>query len=363
MYCGIKLDVSVHDYASAYQALAERAKRSKVRGADVLDPTVRREAPLGHSRSQVTGIRLLGDGSIACRLYRTDVVTWHPDNSVTVATFPTVTTAAFANALLPTGLSLGGASEMMTFFPGCDRASSWSDRWRAAHVCHGAATYRQVDGVWLPDTDTVSPMRLTTLNKAVSREVCKQYPFAAFKQWLFAACPLLEPEHQGTDYCAAAEALWKRDFRAAAVHLPPVEVPRGFGTARRIKPLAFRNVRWNGPITLSSVEYLRRYLYAEHGAYSCTEVISMTCTEYERQRQLERQLENVGAYLCATDSPPPKGSSAAMSSWWRSSCRTSRPERPTGGSGSAPSTSSRSRGAMSSCSRSRCGRTIATCAR
>lgn len=84
MYCGVKLDVSVHDYDSAYEALAERAKRAKVRGADVLDPNVRTEAGLGHHRSTVTSIRLLRDSSVACRLYNTDVVVWHPDNSVSV---------------------------------------------------------------------------------------------------------------------------------------------------------------------------------------------------------------------------------------------------------------------------------------
>ena len=297
MYCGVKLDVSVHDYDSAYEALAERAKRAKVRGADVLDPNVRTEAGLGHRRSTVTGIRLLRDSSVACRLYNTDVVVWHPDNSVSVTTFPTITTAAFANALLPVGLNLGGESEMMTFFPGCDRASDWSERWRAAHVCNGSGTYRQVDGAWVPDADTIEPMDMIHLDRSISRAVCREYPFAAFKTGLFAACDVMDIEHQGEDYEACAEALRAGQYRRAAEHLPTVTVPRGFGIRKRLKPLRMSGVRYNSPVTLGSVEYLRRWLYKDAGIYSTTEVTTMSSAQYEQQRRLRGQLERSRVWL------------------------------------------------------------------
>lgn len=297
MYCGVKLDVSVHDYDSAYEALAERAKRAKVRGADVLDPNVRTEAGLGHRRSTVTGIRLLRDSSVACRLYSTDVVTWHPDNSVSVISHPTVTTSAFANALLPSGLNLGGESELMTFFPGCGSNAGWSERWQSARVCNGTGTYRCVDGVWLPDEDTLYPLSVVTLDKSISRQVCKEHPFGQFKTWLFAACGVLDIEHQGEDLDKCAEALRARNFRQAAEHLPTVNVPRGFGIRERLKPLRMSNVRYGAPVTLGSVEYLRRWLYDDAGAYTKTEVTTMSSTQYEQQRKLCNQLRNVGIYI------------------------------------------------------------------
>ena len=297
MYRGVKLDVSVHDYDSAYQALAERAKRAKVCGADVLDPTIRKEAGLGHPRSQVTGIRLLRDNSIACRLYSTDVVTWHPDNSVSVISHPTVTTAAFANALLPSGLSLGGESEIMTFFPGCGQSSDWYERWRVARVCNGTGTYRCVDGVWLPDEDTLYPLSVVTLDKSIARQVCREYPFAQFKTWLFAACGVMDIEHQGEDYERCAEGLRTRNFRQAAEHLPTINVPRGFGIRDRIKPLRMSNVRYGDPVTLGSIEYVRRWLYNDAGAYSRTEVTTMSADEHTKQRALTNRLENARVYV------------------------------------------------------------------
>tara|TARA_R110000868_G_scaffold261331_2_gene519415 strand:+ start:22 stop:642 length:621 start_codon:yes stop_codon:yes gene_type:complete len=50
-------------------------------------------------------MRLAKDGSIVFRLYSTDVVTWHPDNSITVNPYPSKTTDAFAYAVLPYGIN------------------------------------------------------------------------------------------------------------------------------------------------------------------------------------------------------------------------------------------------------------------
>lgn len=60
--------------------------------------------PLGNRRARHMTFRKLEDGSIAFRLYATDVVTWHPDNSVTINPYSTASTNAFANRLLPSGV-------------------------------------------------------------------------------------------------------------------------------------------------------------------------------------------------------------------------------------------------------------------
>lgn len=293
MYRGVQLDVRIRDYNSARKALVERS--SKVRcSADVLDMRIRKEAPLGHPRRNVTGIRLLSDESIACRLYATDVVVWHPDNSVTVESFPTKTTAAFARAVLPHGLVLGGESQLMSFFPGAAQWADWRERWAAEHVCHADGTYRLVDDVWLPDETTLYPLTLRTIDRTITRRLSKEYPFAEFKTWLFAACAHVRVEHQGEDIERCAELIRDRDYRAAAEWLPCIEVPNGFGIRERIKPLRIEGTRYDAPITLGSVDYVRCWVYAEHGAISMSEVTTMPAAEWTRQRALGNQLAKVG---------------------------------------------------------------------
>lgn len=47
-----------------------------------------------------TTIRKLADGSIACKLHRTDVITYHPDNTITVVPWGSRSTDEFFNALV-----------------------------------------------------------------------------------------------------------------------------------------------------------------------------------------------------------------------------------------------------------------------
>lgn len=47
-----------------------------------------------------TGIRRLHDDSIACRLYHTDVITYHPDDTITVRPYESRTTDKFFNQLV-----------------------------------------------------------------------------------------------------------------------------------------------------------------------------------------------------------------------------------------------------------------------
>lgn len=46
-------------------------------------------------------IRKLADGSIACRLWSTDVVVYHPDGAITIDGYNSVTTNVFVNRVLP----------------------------------------------------------------------------------------------------------------------------------------------------------------------------------------------------------------------------------------------------------------------
>lgn len=87
----------IHDYR---QALARWERTRPWHGR--LDGDAR---PLDGNRAfKHKSIRKTSDGDIALCLHHTDVVTYHPGGGVTVRTWASVSTNAFANCLLPPGL-------------------------------------------------------------------------------------------------------------------------------------------------------------------------------------------------------------------------------------------------------------------
>ena len=87
------------DYA---EAAAHEASIKPIRGRSV------ETKPIGDRRNQHKIIRKNSDGSIACRLYRTDVVTFHEDGRIEVRWdgFVTQTTSNFISELLGTHITL-----------------------------------------------------------------------------------------------------------------------------------------------------------------------------------------------------------------------------------------------------------------
>ena len=61
--------------------------------------------PVAKRREQHKCMHKLADGSVAFRLYHTDVVTWHPDNSCSVNLYDTQSTVGFADWFVPFGAS------------------------------------------------------------------------------------------------------------------------------------------------------------------------------------------------------------------------------------------------------------------
>lgn len=57
------------------------------------------ERPFINKRQRQYGVRLDGT-DVAFRMHRTDVIVWHADNSVTINTYPSRSTCAFANNFL-----------------------------------------------------------------------------------------------------------------------------------------------------------------------------------------------------------------------------------------------------------------------
>ena len=65
----------------------------------------RTERKLGNSDKSYHGITLRENGDVALRYHDTDVVTWHPDNSFSVCTYPSRSTDAFIVRCTPSDFS------------------------------------------------------------------------------------------------------------------------------------------------------------------------------------------------------------------------------------------------------------------
>ena len=60
--------------------------------------------PLAGRNKKHMNIRKLNDHSIAMRLHGTDVVIYHPDNTITLNAYPSVSTDMFARSVTPAGI-------------------------------------------------------------------------------------------------------------------------------------------------------------------------------------------------------------------------------------------------------------------
>lgn len=282
MYRGIKLDVRVRDYESALAALKERGRRARRLTEDEVARPNGASAPLGHPRSEVTGVRMGADEEIRFRLYSTDVVVWWPDNSVEIENYGTVTTTAFAHALLPHGFWLASRREELIFFNGL--------------ACAGPVVrFEHKDGHWWPDEDTLTTLRYPQLDRKAAREVRREHHLKDFEEWVTVGSAHFRIEHDTYNLSRCADALRERDFRTAAAHMPAVDLYsrtyRGFGIRDRARPLPV--VCWGrGVVVLpSSFQHLALALYDREGAFDTIERKVLSCEEFERLERKARQVD------------------------------------------------------------------------
>jgi len=246
----------------------------------------------------VTWVRDESDESIAFRLYDTDVVTWNPDNSVTVENWGSVTTSDFAHQFLPYGISLRHETR-----DGGDRGllfrrthnGSWWDR----DICFGSAvTFEQQDeDVWTPREDTCDVFAMPgPVDQRGARELAKRYHLRDFELWLSMGPMHLNLEHEHWDRETCLAALEARDFRTAAVHLPLVHEPKGFGLADRMKPLPITTRHWQEHITLASVTKLKLAAWEGEGLLTTVSHRTMPFGAYARDMRRVREMRKLGCW-------------------------------------------------------------------
>lgn len=247
----------------------------------------------GHNKS-VTWVRQdEATGAIAFQLYDTDVVTWHPDNSFEIDNFGSATTTGFASRFTPRGIHLnrpvqirgseGGNTAIVYVTPDEHR------------MCQGMLVrFRLVDGFWAPDVGTLDPIRLPDVDRKLAREATAGLPWKDFENWLAMAPMHLDLEHVEFDVEECADALRKRDFRQATVHLPLVQIPNGWGAERRIKPLPIQTGYMDQVITMGSIGKLKLALMEQAGAIGVEEFTTVSCREYARRMARVSELRKLG---------------------------------------------------------------------
>lgn len=307
MYLGVRSyedALACHDYETARRSL-ERASLTPKLG--------RKREPkafgyhMGRSSTHgVTWVRECTDkgyeGAIAFRLYNTDVVIWHPDNSVEIDNFGTETTSAFARAFLPSKMSLYHTTKRCGELGGHKGVGYYDgEEWR---LCWGGLPrFRLHDNVWLPDEDTLDEVRFPELSdRKVARAVSAKYHLKDFDTWLSMAPMHIRIEHDCWDIHDCADALLKRDFALAAMFLPLTYEPRGFGTELNIIPIVTR--RHGAHITTGALAKLKLALWDLEGLIETVSFKTIASSEFARRMRRVRAMQQLG--LCARDMGPPR---------------------------------------------------------
>jgi hypothetical protein len=165
-------------------------------------------------------MRLLRDESVAFRLYNTDCVVWHPDDTLTVHGWASMSTNEFIRSLTPQGISQSCRHEMyngrrgdafdpvLHLMPLTERWYSSDYRypdvrdrkvvgtdWRSGIVvnCDGPVRlhYNAAQKHWVPsEPDALDPFRVPRIDRKAAREVSRQYNLATLNKVLNAVVAL-----------------------------------------------------------------------------------------------------------------------------------------------------------------------------
>lgn len=301
MFTGLNASTThdrVRDYptaVAAYEA-AQRTPTGRQRQPDC-DGTF----PLSTNLRGPRRVSTSGD-AIAFRLYDTDVVTWHPDGSVEVENYGSVTTGQFANTYLPNMFSLSHSTSMGGH-EGIYYPATGDGDWRDRMVCRGSVVHflPNTEGGFTPDPDTCSsfPLPVTVADRKARMAIAKEYNLRDFTAWLQMAPKHLNLVHGGYDFDDCCIALRARDFATAASCLPTVSTT-SFGRQYRRGPVEGAlgiECHRDEAVTLTSVSKLKLALWDDAGLEKSEQVITVSAAEYEKRMTRGRQLDKLaGSY-------------------------------------------------------------------
>ncbi len=304
MYLGITAHRAAKPVRSFADAQAALAKAMTTPTGRARKPSRDGMYPLGLTKRGQTTIAEMDDGSIAFRLYSTDVVTWHPDNSFSIDNYGTVTTSSFAARFTPQGFYLrhpsyrrgeSGGDHGITYPTVV--TEDYRERWASTRICFGPenfVVFRPTgDGVWEPDEDTLAKIVLPELDRPAARKLAQTLHLRDFENWLSMAPHHLDLEHEGMDLGHVALALKHRDFAKAAVHLPLMKMD-SFGRCHDhlALPIVCRGTA--DRVTLGSIQKLKLGLWEDHSLLKDRIATTMPLADYDRDMRRVRALGQLG---------------------------------------------------------------------
>jgi hypothetical protein len=131
----------------------------------------------GKENSKQMGVRLASNGDVEFRYHRTDVIVWHRNNSYTINTFSSISTCAFASAVMPTSHSLGGTGSRINI-------GYWEEA--AVYAIISTATIKgdkvKTDAVFTKDV----------LNRKGAKKVLDKTRYAEYRKWHAAMYPMVK---------------------------------------------------------------------------------------------------------------------------------------------------------------------------
>lgn len=144
--------------------------------------------PLRNPRRRGSSIRKLNDGSIACRLYSTDVVIYHPSSEITITPWSSCTTSIFANQLIRHIEGLYTDMNTMDRSWLTLRGEDGSDDFITYQI-HSAARIWPMEGnrwTMLNPKECAIPLTRYTVDRKKANAALKEVNYKDFEVWLYA---------------------------------------------------------------------------------------------------------------------------------------------------------------------------------
>lgn len=228
------------------------------------------------------------DGSYVFRFYDTDCVTYHPDRTVTIIGYDSMSTTAFIGQLAPDGVTHAKGRKMdyepilHLRMPGeywwinhPDGSYSRNTDVLVVKCSHPVKLYYCADaGRWLPlDRNALDVFEWITIDRGPARKAAKRYHLGEFVAAVPALHALGQVEREEADVDEALARLEKRDFLGALAYCSLGEVRR-------------RAARMGGreecitALQSRFLERMRNRIYDQAGALSLTMKPVLTISEY-----------------------------------------------------------------------------------
>lgn len=256
--------------------------------------------PIGTRSHKHKTMRQLSDGSIAFRLYRTDCVIWHPDNTVTVEGYDTMSTTSFISMLVPYGVSHGigrknqgeptltlrgerPKSSRVMYDPRYpdmwqEEDKRWRAYWNSGMIvrCGRPVRLQCRRKIWLPaDPDNLQPFSVPVIDRARARAASRTFNLPTLEKVVNAVIALAnlpEPVQSRGGINVEIMRLLKQEDYMSAIALMPRGTTQSFGqrygTPEGIKPGFLRE--------------LRHHIYREFDAIDYVEQRMLTPAQYKR---------------------------------------------------------------------------------